>query len=146
MVLGTACAAKFLINIRVQGSFLFAAQRGTMQEIYLFENTGQISLRPVTADTEVDAQLLQAAQEDNFDWMEPMFAGGDSELVYMTAFRHPQNAGGAVIVISGGGEHMFCVLARTNLDLVSAASHFSSMVSNIRYGLDIFENISGDDD
>ena len=83
-----------------------------MQEIYLFENTGQISLRPVTADTEVDAQLLQAAQEDNFDWMEPMFAGGDSELVYMTAFRHPQNAGGAVIVISGGGEHMFCVLAR----------------------------------
>ena len=52
-----------------------------MQEIYLFENTGQISLSPVTADTEVDAQLLQAAREDNFDWMEPMFAGGDSELV-----------------------------------------------------------------
>ncbi len=117
----------------------------TMQEVYLFENTGQIQLKKAGAEPGVDPQLLQAAQNENFNWLEPMFAGGDTELVYLTVFRQPNGPGGLVVVFAAGNEPLFSVIARTNLDLISAASHFGSMVANVRYGQDIFENVDAED-
>ncbi len=111
-----------------------------MKEIYVFDGTAQTPLRPVTEAANVDPLLLQAAQTDNFDWMEPMFASGDSDLLYITVFRQPKNPGGIVAAFSSNGEGMFCVIANTSLDLMAASAHFSSMVSNVRYGVDIYEN------
>ncbi|MDO5538077.1 MAG: hypothetical protein Q4F72_11185 [Desulfovibrionaceae bacterium] len=117
-----------------------------MREIYVFENAAQPVLRPAAEAAGVDPVLLQAAQGENFDWMEPMFAGGSPEHFYLTVFKQPKKAGGIVVVFYGGEEAMFCAIANSNLDLLACASHFSSMVSNVRYGVDIFENAGDDED
>ncbi len=111
-----------------------------MQEIYVFDGTAQNPLRPVAEASNVDPLLLQAAQSDNFDWMEPMFASGDSDHFYITVFRQPKKAGGIIAAFNASGEGMFCVIANTNLDLMASSSHFSGMVANVRYGVDIWEN------
>ncbi len=116
-----------------------------MREIYLFDGTGREGLLlPLGDGARVDPALIQSAQGDNIDWTEPMLGGGDPDLVYMTAFKQPRKPGGLVVVFSAGGESLFCVIARTYLDQVAAASHLSSMVANLRYGADIFEGDGGD--
>ena len=112
-------------------------------KIYVFENVDGGRLTPLAKSGAVDPLLKQAAETDNFEWMEPFMAAGDTELVYTNVFRQPQNPGG-IVVVSAMDEVLFCAIANTNLDLVAAASHFASMVSNIRYGQDIFENIEGE--
>lgn len=117
-----------------------------MREIYVYTHATQPALRPAAEATTVDPQLLQAAQSENFDWMEPMFAGGDPDLLYVTVFRQPKKSGGLVVVFPGGKEEaMYCVIANTNLDLTEAASHFSNMVANVRYGVDIFEDLNDEE-
>ena len=111
---------------------------------YVFENVDGGRLTPLAKSGAVDPLLKQAAETDNFEWMEPFMAAGDTELVYTNVFRQPQNPGG-IVVVSAMDEVLFCAIANTNLDLVAAASHFASMVSNIRYGQDIFENIEGEE-
>lgn len=115
-----------------------------MREIYVFENVEGGRLTPVAKCGVVDPLLKQAAETENFEWMEPFLAAGDTELVYTNVFRQPQNPGG-IVVVSAMDDILFCVIANTNLDLVAAASHLASMVSNIRYGQDIFENIENDE-
>lgn len=119
-----------------------------MHEIYVFDSTAQNPLRPVTEDSqaapEADPQLLQAAKDENFDWMEPMFACGDSNLLYITVYKQPEKNNGLIIAFNAG-DIIFSVIANTGLDLMAAASHFSSMVSNVRYGVDIFENADDGD-
>ena len=38
------------------------------------------------------------------------------------------------------GEKSFVVLCNSNLALAETASHYASLVANLRYGADIFEN------
>lgn len=116
-----------------------------MREIYLYQNNGQATITPVKPGSDVDAALLQAAQNDNFDELVPLFATGDPDLAYVTAFRHPAGVGGLLVAFADGDDPMFGVIAQTNLDLLSATSHFSNVVSEIRYGVDIFENL-GDEE
>ncbi len=118
-----------------------------MREVYVFDSAAPGNLCPAQDASGIEPSLLQAVQAENFDWMEPMFACGDPELVYLTALRPPKKAGGIVMVFYGGLEEaMFYVICNSNLDLVAAISHCSNMVSNVRYGVDIFENAGDEDD
>ncbi len=117
-----------------------------MREVYVFDSAAPNMLRPVQEAAGIEPSLLQAVQNENFDWMDDMFGCGDPELVYMLALRHPKKCGGILMVFCGGQEEaMFYVICTSNLDLISGISHFSTMVSNVRYGVDIFEN-AGDED
>ncbi len=116
-----------------------------MRETYIYENDcGKHRIKKVQDAVAVPA-LLQACETEDFESMEPMFAAGDPELAYCTAFRDAVGAGGVVLVAAGSAEPLFYVICNNNLDLIAAASHFASMVSNIRYGQDIFDGLEDED-
>ncbi len=118
-----------------------------MREIYVFDSAAPNMIRPLADAVDVEPMLLQAVQNENFDWLDPMFACGDPELLYMTCLKHPKNAGGILMMFYESVEEaMFYVICSSNLDLVTAISHFSSMVSNARYGVDIFDNANEEDE
>lgn len=115
-----------------------------MREIYVFNSCDGVRLTPLSKCGNVDPQLRQAAEQENFEALEPFLAAGDSDLTFVTVFRQPEGSGG-IVVVSAMDEILFCVIAESNLNLIAAASHFASQVSNIRYGQDIFENMGGED-
>ena len=116
-----------------------------MRETYIFENDGGKHRIKKVQDAVAEPMLLQACETEDFETLEPMFAAGDPELAYCTAFRNPDGPGGVVLMAAGAAEPLFYVICNTNLDLMAAASHFASMVSNIRYGQDIFDGLEDDD-
>ena len=116
-----------------------------MRETYIYENDGGQHRIKKVQDAVADPTLLQACETDDFEMLEPLCGAGDTELAYTTTFRNPEGPGGVIVVGSGSSEPLFYVICNTNLDLLAAASHFAGMVSNIRYGQDIFEGVDDED-
>ncbi|MBQ1330683.1 MAG: hypothetical protein IIY31_03415 [Desulfovibrio sp.] len=74
------------------------------------------------------------------DWqIDPLCGAGDPELMSASIFRFPEG-GGSIVVHDETGEKSFVVLCNSNLALAETASHYASLVANLRYGADIFEN------
>ncbi len=116
-----------------------------MREIYVFDSCDGVRLTPLSKCSQVNPQLKQAAEQENLEALEPFIAAGDPDVAFVTVFRQPEAAGG-IVAVSAMNEVLFYVIANSSLNLIAAASHFASQVSNIRYGQDIFDNIDDSDE
>ena len=64
--------------------------------------------------------------------------------VYATAYRFDGDIPGGVVMVRGDEDaERFAVVAETNLAFAETAAHFSRVVSEVRYGVDIFEDKTG---
>lgn len=75
---------------------------------------------------------------------EQQYIVGHEDTLLCRVFRKAKSAGGLLVVMDATGL-LLVALATTNLELVSAAGHFSRLSTYVRYGADIFEDIDDED-
>ena len=74
----------------------------------------------------------------------PVCSMGDPDTLYATAYRFDGDIPGGVVMVRGDEDaERFAVVAETNLAFAETAAHFSRIVSEVRYGVDIFEDKTG---
>lgn len=70
---------------------------------------------------------------------------GAPDLVHCVIFRHAGKVGG-IFALHEQNELLFVAFAETNLAYTLAKGFFGELTANVRYGVDIFESMEGDDD
>ena len=70
---------------------------------------------------------------------------GDPGLLHCAVFRRGEGSGGCFALYDGNGP-MFAAVAESNLAVGLGQGFFGKMVSDARYGADIFENMDESDD
>lgn len=70
---------------------------------------------------------------------------GDPGLLHCAVFRRGEGSGGCFALYDGNGP-LFAAVAESNLAFGLGQGFFGKMVSNARYGADIFENMDESDD
>ncbi|WP_291449307.1 hypothetical protein [Desulfovibrio sp.] len=70
---------------------------------------------------------------------------GDPGLLHCAVFRRGEGSGGCFALYDGNGP-LFAAVAESNLAFGLGQGFFGKMVSDARYGADIFENMDESDD
>lgn len=70
---------------------------------------------------------------------------GDPGLLHCAVFRRSEGSGGCFALYDGNGP-LFAAVAESNLAFGLGQGFFGRMVSDARYGADIFENMDESDD
>lgn len=96
-------------------------------EVYKAVFDGVLRIHPT--DAEADSALTENLRE-----------GVTDDLVPVCSMGIP---GGVVMVRGDEDAERFAVVAETNLAFAETAAHFSRIVSEVRYGVDIFEDKTG---
>ena len=69
----------------------------------------------------------------------------DTGLLHCAVFRRSEGSGGCFALYDGNGP-LFAAVAESNLAFGLGQGFFGRMVSDARYGADIFENMDESDD
>ena len=104
-------------------------------EVYKAVFDGVLRIHPT--DAEADSALTENLREGVTDDLVP-------DTLYATAYRFDGDIPGGVVMVRGDEDaERFAVVAETNLAFAETAAHFSRIVSEVRYGVDIFEDKTG---
>lgn len=79
------------------------------------------------------------------DSITPVCRMGDPELAQCIVFRNKSGSGGIFSLHDSEGL-LFCAVAENNLVFTIAQGYFGQLVANVRYGVDVFENMEIPDD
>ena len=110
-------------------------------EVYKAVFDGVLRIHP--ADAEADSALTENLREGVTDDLVPVCSMGDPDTLYATAYRFDGDIPGGVVMVRGDEDaERFAVVAETNLAFAETAAQFSR-VSEVRYGVDIFEDKTG---
>ena len=111
-------------------------------EVYKAVFDGVLRIHPT--DAEADSALTENLREGVTDDLVPVCSMGDPDTLYATAYRFDGDIPGGVVMVRGDEDaERFAVVAETNLAFAETATHFSRIVSEVRYGVDIFEDKTG---
>ncbi len=111
-------------------------------EVYKADFNGVLRIHP--ADAKEDSVSTGNLREGVTDDLVPVCSMGDPDTLYATAYRFDGEIPGGVVMVRGDeDEECFAVVAETNLAFAETAAHFSRIVSEVRYGVDIFEDKTG---
>lgn len=111
-------------------------------EVYKADFNGILRIQPV--DAEEDSALIGNLRDGVKDDLVPVCSMGDPDTLYATAYRFDGEIPGGVVMVSGEEDAaQFAVVAETNLVFAETTAHFSRIVSEVCYGVDIFEDKTG---